>query len=103
MIASDGDDGRATSSEEEVTGANTNGTIKLKTHPLTNSSIYHTGSRTLLNPLSHADWNKLVKIQNGNINKKFINNTDICFQNIPGVKSVLDVQIALDILTWMLP
>lgn len=48
--------------------------------------------------LTRRQSNKLQHILNGNIRKKFINFTDIIFQNIPGRKNVADVQIALDVI-----
>ena len=48
--------------------------------------------------LTRRKANKVQHSLNGNIKKKFVNYTDIIFQNIPGRKNVADVQIALDVI-----
>ena len=47
--------------------------------------------------LSRKKRNSLIHSLNGNL-KKFKRFSDIYFQNIPGIKNVLDVQISLDLL-----
>ena len=52
--------------------------------------------------LSRKERNSLVHALNGNINK-FKRFSDVFFQNIPGCKNVLDIQICLDLLLGRKP
>ena len=58
----------------------------------------YTDYTNLIAFLLDIDWNHLSHVVHGNIKKYFQRFSDILYQNIPGLKSIQDAQIALDVL-----